>query len=80
MLSESYYLMIFWGVSNIGAMQRGCMKNTALVLDQKNFSFHRKVNLNFTQKKLFCQSVMCKRVVAKFEAGFCPLYWVSSGG
>ena len=80
MLSESYYLMIIFWVSSIVDMERGCTKNSALVSDQKTFSFQRKLNLNFTQKKLFCQSVMCKRVVAKFEAGFCPLYWVTSGG
>ena len=72
-------MIIFW-VSSIVDMERGCTKNSALVSDQKTFSFQRKLNLNFTQKKLFCKSVMCKRVVAKFEAGFCPLYWVSSGG
>ena len=44
------------------------MKNAALVLDQKTFSFTRKVNLNFTQ------SVVYKRVAVKLEARFCPLY------
>ena len=79
MLSESYYLMIIFGVSNIGAMQRGCMKNAALVLDQKTFFFPRKSILKFTQKKLFCQNCVCKRVGPRFDAGFCRLYWVSCG-
>ena len=60
-------------------MQRGYMKNAALVLDQKTFSFRRKSILKLTQKKLFCQSCVCKRVEPKFEAGFCLLYWVSGG-
>ena len=72
MLSESYYLMIIFGVSNIGAMLRGCMKNAALVLDQKTFSFQRK--LNFTQKNFFYQNCECKMVEPKFETGFWPLY------
>ena len=48
------------------------MKNAALVLDQKTFSFTRKVNLNFTQ------SVVYKRVAVKLEARFCPLYSIRS--
>ena len=60
MLSESYYLMMFFGVSNIVAMLRGCMKNAALVLDQMTFSFQRKFNLNFTQKNLFIK-ILCVR-------------------
>ena len=55
-------------------MQRGCMKNAALVLDQKNFSFHGKVNLNFTQKNFFYQNCECKMVEPKIETGFWPLY------
>ena len=54
------------------------MKNAALVLDQKTFSFTRKVNLNFTQKNFFCQSVVYKRVAVKLEARFCPLYSIRS--
>ena len=61
-------------------MQRGCMKNAALVLAQKTFSFQRKLNFNFTQKNFFCQNCVCKMVDPKFETGFWPLYWVSSGG
>jgi len=56
------------------------MKNAALVLDQKTFSFQRKLNFNFTQKNFFCQNCVCKMVDPKFETGFWPLYWVSSGG
>ena len=80
MLSESYYLMIIFGVSNIGAMQRECMKNAALVLDQKTFSFQRKLNFNFMQNNFFYQSCVCKTVEPMFETGFWPFYWVSSGG
>ena len=61
-------------------MQRGCMKNAALVLAQKTFSFQRKLNFNFTQKNFFYQNCECKMVEPKFETGFWPLYWVSSGG
>ena len=61
-------------------MQRGCMKNAALVLAQKTFSIQRKLNFNFTQKNFFCQNCVCKMVDPKFETGFWPLYWVSSGG
>ena len=60
MLSESYYLMIIHRVSSIGEMQRGCMKNAALVLDQKTFSFQRKLNLNFRQKNFFIK-ILCVR-------------------
>ena len=60
MLSESYYLMIIQRVSIIGEMQRGCMKNAALVLDQMTFSFQRKLNLNFTQKNFFIK-ILCVR-------------------
>ena len=80
MLSESYYLMIIHRVSIIGEMQRGCMETAALVLDQKTFSFHRKLNLNFMQKNFFYQSCVCKVVEPMFETGFWPFYWVSSGG
>ena len=62
--------MIIFGVSNIGAMQRGCMKNAALVLDQKTFSFQRKLNFNFTQKKFLYQNFVCKMVEPMFESGF----------
>ena len=78
MLSERYYLMIIHRVSIIGEMQRGCMKNAALVLDQKTFSFQRKLNLNFMQKNFFYQSCVCKVVEPMFETGFWPFYWVSS--
>ena len=61
-------------------MQRRCMKNAALVLAQKTFSFQRKLNFSFTQKNFFCQNCVCKMVDPKFETGFWPLYWVSSGG
>ena len=61
-------------------MQRGCMKNAALVLAQKTFSIQRKLNFSFTQKNFFCQNCVCKMVDPKFETGFWPLYWVSSGG
>ena len=61
-------------------MQRGCMKNAALVLAQKTFSFQRKLNFNFTQKNFFPQNCVCKMVDPKFEPGFWQLYWVSSGG
>ena len=61
-------------------MQRGCMKNAALVLAQKTFSIQRKLNFNFTQKNFFCQNCVCKMVDPKFETVFWPLYWVSSGG
>ena len=61
-------------------MQRGCMETAALVLDQKTFSFHRKLNLNFMQKNFFYQSCVCKVVEPMFETGFWPFYWVSSGG
>ena len=61
-------------------MQRGCMKNAALVLAQKTFPFQRKLNFDFTQKNFFCQNCVCKMVDPKFETGFWPLYWVSSGG
>ena len=61
-------------------MQRGCMKNAALVLDQKTFSFQRKLNLNFMQKNLYYQICACKVVEPMFETGFWPFYWVSSGG
>ena len=61
-------------------MQRGCMKNAALVLAQNTFSFQRKLNFNFTKKNFFCQNCVCKMVDPKFETGFWPLYWVSSGG
>ena len=80
MLSESYYLMIIHRVSSIGEMQRGCMKNAALVLDEKTFSFQRKLNFNFMQNNFFYQSCVCKMVEPMFETGFWPLYWVSSGG
>ena len=80
MLSESYYLMIIHRVSIIGEMQRGCMETAALVLNQKTFSFHRKLNLNFMQKNFFYQSCVCKVVEPMFETGFWPFYWVSSGG
>ena len=80
MLLESYYLMIIHRVSIIGEMQRGCMETAALVLDQKTFSFHRKLNLNFMQKNFFYQSCVCKVVEPMFETGFWPFYWVSSGG
>ena len=79
-LSESYYLMIIHRVSSIGEMQRGCMKNAALVLDEKTFSFQRKLNFNFMQNNFFYQSCVCKMVEPMFETGFWPLYWVSSGG
>ena len=79
MLSESHYLMILHWVSKIGDMQRGCTETAALVLDQKTFSFSRKSILKFTEKKLFCQSCVCKWVGPRFEAGFCRLYWVSCG-
>ena len=61
-------------------MQRGCMKNAALVLDQKTFSFQRKLNFNFTQKNFFYQNCVCEMVEPKFETEFWPMYWVSSGG
>ena len=61
-------------------MQRGCMKNAALVLDQKTFSFQRKLNFNFTQKNFFYQNCVCEMVEPKFETKFWPMYWVSSGG
>ena len=60
MLSESYYSMIIHRVSSIEEMQRGCMKNAALVLDQKAFSFQRKLNLNFRQKNFFIK-ILCVR-------------------
>ena len=41
-------------------MQRRCMKNAALVLAQKTFSFQRKLNFSFTQKNFFCQNCVCK--------------------
>ena len=72
--------MIIHRVSIIGEMQRGCMETAALVLDQKTFSFHRKLNLNFMQKNFFYQSCVCKVVEPMFETGFWPFYWVSSGG
>ena len=43
-------------------MQRGCMKNAALVLDQTTSSFQRKLNFNFTQKNLFYQNCVCERL------------------
>ena len=61
-------------------MQRGCMKNAALVLAQKTFPFQRKLNFNFTQKNFFSQNCVCKMVDPKFETEFWPIYWVSSGG
>ena len=61
-------------------MQRGCMKNAALVLDQKTSSFQRKLNFNFTQKNFFYQNCVCEMVEPKFETEFWPMYWVSSGG
>ena len=61
-------------------MQRGCMKNAALVLAQNTFSFQRKLNFNFTKKNFFCQNCVCNMVDQKFETGFWPLYWVSSVG
>ena len=61
-------------------MQRGYRKNAALVLDQKTFSFQRKLNLNLRQKKFFYQSGVCKMVGPMFETGFWLFYWVSSGG
>ena len=61
-------------------MQRGCMKNAALVLAQKTFSIQRKLNFNFTQKNFFYQNCVCEMVEPKFETEFWPMYWVSSGG
>ena len=55
-------------------MQRGCMKNAALVLAQNTFSFQRKLNFNFTKKNFFCQNCVCKMVDPKFETGFWQLY------
>ena len=72
--------MIIHRVSSIGEMQRGCMKNAALVLDEKTFSFQRKLNFNFMQNNFFYQCCVCKMVEPMFETGFWPLYWVSSGG
>ena len=72
--------MIIQRVSIIGEMQRGCMKNAALVLDQKTFSFQRKLNLNFTQKNFFIKNSVCKMVEPMFETGFWLFYWVSSSG
>ena len=66
--------MIIHRVSSIGEMQRGCMKNAALVLDQNAFSFQRKLNFNFTQKNFFSQNCVCKMVDPKFELGFWQLY------
>ena len=56
------------------------MKNAALVLDEKTFSFQRKLNFNFMQNNFFYQSCVCKMVEPMFETGFWSLYWVSSGG
>ena len=61
-------------------MQRGCMKNAALVLDEKTFSFQRKLNFNFMQNNFFYKCCVCKMVEPMFETGFWPFYWVSSGG
>ena len=61
-------------------MQRGCMKNAVLVLDQTTSSFQRKLNFNFTQKNFFYQNCVCEMVEPKFETEFWPMYWVSSGG
>ena len=72
--------MIIHRVSIIEEMQRGCMETAVLVLDQKTFSLHRKLNLNFMQKNFFYQSCVCKVVEPMFETGFWPFYWVSSGG
>ena len=41
-------------------MQRGCMKNAALVLDEKTFSFQTKLNFNFMQNNFFIK-VVCAR-------------------